>query len=164
LKPLLPTIFLMLIIILNNTLNNSFIPFFPRTLVYLEIRSNVPCLHLLPDKMKIVNQSSTSVGKPLILISNIPPRLITLNTMRNRSNCAKILKKQKRLGWKKFCSQFISKTPTSEIWSLVKLFKKRKFNHELNLPPQIQLYNNVISKLCPPSCYILLEFDKLISQ
>jgi len=28
---------------------------------------------------------------------------------------ASILKKQKRLGWKKYCSQFNFKTPTSEI-------------------------------------------------
>jgi len=73
----------------------------------------------------------------------------------NRSSCTKILKKQKRLGWKKFCSQFSSKTPTSEIWSLVKSFKKRKFSQSSSFSDdslQTQFLNDAISKLCPPSC------------
>jgi len=45
---------------------------------------------------------------------------------RARSICSKSLKKQKRLGWQKFCSQMNHKTPTSEIWSLIKSFKRRK--------------------------------------
>jgi len=47
---------------------------------------------------------------------------------RARSSCSKTLKKQKRIGWKKYCLQFNHKTPTSEIQSLVKTFKRRKMN------------------------------------
>jgi len=76
---------------------------------------------------------------------------------RARLTCSKTLKKQKRLGWKKFCSQFNSKTPTSEIWSLIKSFKRRKkVNPSSILPPcanlQSQHVNDAIDKLCPPSC------------
>jgi len=40
---------------------------------------------------------------------------------RVRSSCTKTLKRMKRNGWKKFCTQFDFKTPTAEIWSLIKL-------------------------------------------
>jgi len=73
---------------------------------------------------------------------------------RSKSQCSKILKKQKKLGWKKFCTQFDHKTPTSEIWLLIKSFKKRKFvksSAHLDLHSQSQLINNTIAKLCPPS-------------
>jgi len=76
---------------------------------------------------------------------------------RARLTCSKTLKKQKRLGWKKFCSNFNCKTPTSEIWSLIKCFKRRKkIDSSSILPPddisQSQHVNDAIDKLCPPSC------------
>jgi len=140
----------MLISTSNNTLNNSFIHFFLQTFVYLETKSNIPFLYLLPVEDC---QSAVKMCKEVTHNYLKHPSLANyIEYKRNRSSCAKIHKKHKRIGWKKFCSQFTSKTPTSEIWSLVKLFKKRKFNQELNPSPQTQLYNNAISKLCPPSC------------
>jgi len=53
---------------------------------------------------------------------------------RSKSQCSKILKKQKKLGWKKYCTLFDHKTPTSEIWHLIKNFTKRE---NLLNPPHI---------------------------
>jgi len=66
----------------------------------------------------------------------------------------KLLKNKKKLGWRKFCSHFNSKTPISEVWSLVQLFKKRKFSQaSLYIDEDLQSQlNNTITKLCPPSC------------
>jgi len=78
---------------------------------------------------------------------------------RIKSKCSKILKKQKKLGWKKYCTQFDHKTPTSEIWLLIKSFKKRKLvksTSPLDSHFQSQLINNTIDKLCPPSNLHLL--------
>jgi len=78
-----------------------------------------------------------------------------INYKHIRSTSSKILKKQKRLGWKKFCSQFNHKTPTTEIWALIKLFKKRKFTKTsviLDSNLQSQLAQATIAKLCSPSC------------
>jgi len=82
---------------------------------------------------------------------------------RARSNCSKILKKQKRIGWRTYCSQFNHKTPTSEIWSLIKAFKKRKLTKSfihIDSISQSQLTHNIISKLyllssCLHSCLAL---------
>jgi len=78
---------------------------------------------------------------------------------RARSSCSKILKKQKRIGWRTYCSQFNHKTPTPEIWSLIKAFKKRKLTKSfiyIDSISQSQLTHNIISKLCPPSCLHLV--------
>jgi len=76
---------------------------------------------------------------------------------RARLKCSKTLKKQKRLGWQKYCTLLNHKTPTSEIWSLIKSFKRRKmtqaFSTQLvDYDTQIQLVRDTIDKLCPPSC------------
>lgn len=65
------------------------------------------------------------------------------------------MKKQKKLGWRKLCESFSLKTPTTKIWSLIKLFKNRKFNVQKYIPDTSQEYNicnKAIEKLCPPSC------------
>jgi len=76
---------------------------------------------------------------------------------RARLRCSKILKRQKRLGWQKYCSQLNHKTPTSEVWSLIKSFKRRKMVKPSStlLPDtsaQAHLIKDTIDKLCPPSC------------
>jgi len=78
---------------------------------------------------------------------------IVITFLTNVSDPAAILKRQKRLGWKKFCSQFTSKTPTTEIWSLIKLFKKKKLIKESILSDETylsQFYIDAIFELCPP--------------
>jgi len=72
---------------------------------------------------------------------------------RVRTSCTKILKKQKRQSWKNFCNQFNFKT-ISEIWSLIKVFKKRKLFTDrtvIDSVTQLKLYQDTIDKLCPPS-------------
>jgi len=74
-----------------------------------------------------------------------------------RLKSTKTLKRQKRLGWQKFCSQMNHKTPTSEIWSLIKSFKRRKMSNpssillsDINV--QTRLIKDTINNLCPSSC------------
>jgi len=75
---------------------------------------------------------------------------------RARLKSSKILKKQKRLGWQKYCSQLNHKTPTIEIWALIKSFKKRKMvKASLTLndsSTQTSPIKDAIDKSCPPSC------------
>lgn len=68
-------------------------------------------------------------------------------------DCKKVLKTQKRNGWKRFCGEFNHKTPTPAIWRLIKLFKKKSQTfspHDCETLTQMQLAT--IDKLCPPSC------------
>jgi len=86
-----------------------------------------------------------------------------LTYKRIRNSCSKFLKKQKRLGWRKYCSQFNAKTPTTELWSLVKMFKKRKANHlfpQTDALTHSSMVNDCISKLCNPSC-LHVKWDSL---
>jgi len=76
---------------------------------------------------------------------------------RIRLKCSKLLKKQKKLGWQKYCAHFNHKTPTSEVWSLIKSFKRRKLvkpSSTLLSDPGVMshLIKDTIDKLCPPSC------------
>jgi len=41
-----------------------------------------------------------------------------------RTKCSKILYREKRKGWRKFVGSFDSKILTSEIWSLIRAFKR----------------------------------------
>jgi len=70
-----------------------------------------------------------------------------------------------------FCSQFNYKTPTAEIWSLIKHFKRKKIPKS-SIVPDLNLYSQLaqesIAKLSPPSCphqlwyslHQLIEVDK----
>jgi len=60
------------------------------------------------------------------------------------------------------------KTPTAEVWSLIKLFKKKSFSCEPSISSGISpstLYQEIILKLCPPSyvhvhCSTLESFEE----
>jgi len=80
-------------------------------------------------------------------------QLKTYNFKKAWAKCSKVLYQEKRIGWRKFVE---SKTPTSEIWSLIRAFKRRN----LTLPKYIadpfkerQSIQEVIQKLCPPSYF-----------
>lgn len=44
---------------------------------------------------------------------------------KTKNICKKILLKAKRKGWRGFWSSFDSKTPITELWNLIKMFKRR---------------------------------------
>lgn len=57
------------------------------------------------------------------------------------------------MGWRKFCTNFNHKTPTSFLWKLVKVFKHKNlqsssFNQDDFLASQAE----ATAKICPPSC------------
>lgn len=68
------------------------------------------------------------------------------------AECKKILLKEKRTSWKQFCTNFNSKTPTGEIWKLIKAFKNKNFAPPPDADKTEQLFSAAISKLCPLSC------------
>lgn len=90
-----------------------------------------------------------------IILRRYPTRVNYDKYKEVSKSCAKTLKKQKAKGWRNYCNSFNFKTPTAEIWSLVKLFKRRNLQ---STPPQTgteSLINAQIAaanKLCPPSC------------
>ncbi|XP_018397608.1 PREDICTED: uncharacterized protein LOC108775675 [Cyphomyrmex costatus] len=74
---------------------------------------------------------------------------------RARRECLKILSQQRRKGWQTFVGGFNSKTPTSQIWALIKSFK-RKASSTKSPSAQCELIkasSDAISKLCPPFAY-----------
>ncbi|XP_039315310.1 uncharacterized protein LOC120359924 [Solenopsis invicta] len=73
--------------------------------------------------------------------------------VQTKRSCTKLLKKHKSKGWKNLCHTFNSKTPTAELWSLIKLFKKRNLVNAHTQPDTesvIKAQSAVIDKLCPP--------------
>jgi len=68
--------------------------------------------------------------------------------------CRRVLRKEKLLGWRSFCSDFTHKTPTAEIWRFIRSFKNKSLRP--GPPPDeasLRASQNVLlSKLCPPSC------------
>jgi len=46
---------------------------------------------------------------------------------RETARCRRVLKKEKRLGWRNLCSSFTSKIPTSAIWKFIRSYKKKSF-------------------------------------
>jgi len=57
----------------------------------------------------------------------------------------------------KICGYFDSKIPTLEIWSLIRVFKRRNLalsNYYTADPfKERQSFQEAIQKLCPPSCF-----------
>jgi len=74
---------------------------------------------------------------------------------RETARCRRVLKKEKRLGWRNLCSSFTSKTPTSAIWKFIRSYKKKslaKGHVAMDDNETVKLQNIIIDKLCPPSC------------
>lgn len=73
------------------------------------------------------------------------------------SQSRKILRRAKRKGWKDFCASLDSKTPTTEIWRMLKRFRNRRLipanSNSLNkYTENSEAIQDAINKLCPPSC------------
>jgi len=71
------------------------------------------------------------------------------------THCKKILRKEKRRGWRQLCSSFSSKTPTAAIWKFIRSYKNKSLSAEnppLDHTSKIESQNALLSKLCPPSC------------
>lgn len=74
--------------------------------------------------------------------------------------CRRTLKRQKKLGWSKFCSSFNYKTPISRIWSLVKNFKNRRIRDDIIDSQMMSCkIDEAINKICPPSCAPAPEYS-----
>lgn len=76
---------------------------------------------------------------------------------KQKAKSKRILRTEKRKGWKEFCSRLNPSTPISYLWRFVKRFKSRHFEAPIiprpsnSIPsPSIQ---NVIDALCPPSVF-----------
>lgn len=65
----------------------------------------------------------------------------------------KILRKEKRESWRAHCSSFNLKTPTAELWRLIKLFKGREWTSDImDSEKEQSMINKALNKLCPSSC------------
>lgn len=84
------------------------------------------------------------------------PTLCNLEKYRVIKNrCNKLLKREKRKGWKTLCDSFNEYTPSAKVWALAKLFKKRRLctdNKSLSPSELAEMHQVTIAKLCPPGC------------
>jgi len=74
------------------------------------------------------------------------------------ARCRRVLKREKRLGWRKLCSSFNSKTPTADIWRFIRVYKKKSLAGGCLKADDGSLSgmrNSIVDKLCPPSCLFL---------
>jgi len=74
---------------------------------------------------------------------------------RGNLRCRKILRREKRKDWKLLCSEFSFKTPTASIWRFIRAFKNKSFSSGNLLSDdnmKIEMQDQLLSKLCPPSC------------
>jgi len=75
---------------------------------------------------------------------------------RETARCRRVLKREKRLGWRQLCTSFNSKTPTAAIWRFVRAYKKKSLARgipSLDDGAEIELQDSIINRLCPPSCF-----------
>ncbi|TGZ47961.1 hypothetical protein DBV15_10259, partial [Temnothorax longispinosus] len=71
---------------------------------------------------------------------------------RQNRECKLVLSKQKKESWRSFCTSFNSKTPTAEMWRLIKAFKRKDNNSIKDYKILESSQEAAIDKLCPPSC------------
>jgi len=74
---------------------------------------------------------------------------------RGNIHCRKILRREKRSGWRQLCSDFSFKTPTAAIWKFIRAYKNKSLSSESSPPDfsaQSESQSLLLSKLCPPSC------------
>jgi len=74
---------------------------------------------------------------------------------RENLHCRRILRREKKKGWKLLCSGFSHKTPTAAIWKFIRAYKNKSLSSDC--PPEddqskTQAQDLLLSKLCPPSC------------
>jgi len=88
---------------------------------------------------------------------------------RGNIQCRKILRREKREGWKHLCSEFSFKTPTVAIWKFIRAYKNKSLSSNsfsLDDKSKTAAQNQLLSKLCPPSCLHLTlpPLDNLKSE
>ncbi|XP_011883616.1 PREDICTED: uncharacterized protein LOC105570780, partial [Vollenhovia emeryi] len=97
------------------------------------------------------------------------PSASSLNDYRKTAEeCAKTLRRYKSKGWKELCTSFTGKTPSAEVWKLVKAYKKRRLlltngTEEQTVPFEDQV-NLAQDKLCPPSCEFQINMDSYLRE
>lgn len=136
------------------------------------IKSNLSslCSHksLAPRSISIKNYRSPPIWwskdcqaqidereEAMSLFKNHPSMENFFNYKKVSASVAKSLKKLKRQSWKKLCSTFDNKTPTSKLWKMVKMFRNRNLNDNndgFSSGISLAELNKAISKLCPDSC------------
>jgi len=74
---------------------------------------------------------------------------------RETARCRRLLKREKRRGWRDLCSSFNFKTPTATIWKFIRSYKRKSLAKGQVAADDIEtvkLQNVIIDKLCPPTC------------
>jgi len=77
---------------------------------------------------------------------------------RGNAQCQKVLRREKKAGWRNLCASFNYKTPMTEIWRFVKAYKAKTLAPEspdLNSESLKVIQDSTLNKLCPPSCLYL---------
>jgi len=102
---------------------------------------------------------TVDVRRNLCRIYKANPTLDNWNEYRRETvRCRRTLRREKRLGWRKLCSSFSSKTPTANIWRFIRAYKKKSLKRELCAADDRALTekrNLIVDKLCPSSCLLL---------
>ncbi|KYN15929.1 RNA-directed DNA polymerase from mobile element jockey [Trachymyrmex cornetzi] len=137
---------------INNILEvaRSFLPEskrFPRTSVQIKKLELPPwwneiCSEVVRDRKKAIREFLST-----------PCEENYQDFRRARLNCAKVLLEQKRRGWRTLVNGFNARTPTSQIWVLIKSFKRRASQQDSPQQEYIRIAMEAISKLCPPSSF-----------
>jgi len=73
----------------------------------------------------------------------------------SNTQCRRILRREKRKGWRLLCSEFTYKTPTAAIWKFMRAYKNKSFGSAsafMDDDSKIKAQDQLLAKLCPPSC------------
>ncbi|XP_018359706.1 PREDICTED: uncharacterized protein LOC108758958, partial [Trachymyrmex cornetzi] len=110
-------------------------------------------LELLPWWNEICSEVVRDRKKAIREFLSIPSEENHQDFRRARLNCARVLLEQKRRGWHTLVNGFNARTPTSQIWALIKSFKRRASQQDSPQQEHIRIAMEAISKLCPPSSF-----------
>jgi len=101
-------------------------------------------------------REATERRSTLCRIYRANPTLDNWNSYkRENALCQKVLKKEKKAGWRNLCSSFNHKTSITEVWRFVKAYKAKTLAPESSGLDALALSNAkelALNKLCPPSC------------
>ncbi|XP_018374746.1 PREDICTED: RNA-directed DNA polymerase from mobile element jockey-like [Trachymyrmex cornetzi] len=131
---------------INNILEvaRSFLPEskrFPRTSVQIKKLELPPwwneiCSEVVRDRKKAIREFLST-----------PSEENHQDFRRARLNCTKVLLEQKRRGWRTLVNGFNARTPTSQIWALIKSFKRRASQQVSRQQEYTRIAMEAISKL-----------------
>jgi len=74
---------------------------------------------------------------------------------RENALCQKVLRREKRNGWRNLCSSFNHKTSMTEVWRFVKAYKTKSLasgSPDMDALSHDNARELALNKLCPPSC------------